>query len=427
MNASGDRVFKVDSKTYLEVRTLWGHTVLDVASYPCEGRPLVVGENLFPASRQVGVRFENHTAHLSFIAKDNERISQTLQSNGSKTLFFGPVGFSFRYVERVPGFITRMTERLDLPFLNTLLVLLFFTVGLITTIHLRPKTASLADGELSKIPSQFVQFILSRPNPTPVELSFSPALKTGVPDKEKKNTTEGLRGPKGKAGTPGLPDTGRRTSIKTVTPDNHEIVAQKLAALNLGGQTAFAQFGTQPGLGRDLDNAIGNLTGTTPGSSGGFGGLGFKGTGPGGDGSGNIIAIGSSSNWTQNRGPRDWVDSKMRKAKESDVKISVGSLTMIDPLSKETIRVYIHQHREQIKYCYSRELARNQNIQGKVEVRFAINTKGFVTEANVARTTLENSAVESCITQKILTWKFPQLKGGGTVTVHYPFIFSPGS
>jgi outer membrane biosynthesis protein TonB len=91
-------------------------------------------------------------------------------------------------------------------------------------------------------------------------------------------------------------------------------------------------------------------------------------------------------------------------------------------LSMEIIRRVIRSHRDQIKYCYSKELTRNPNLTGKVSVKFTISPKGYVTQATVSSTTLRNAAVERCICQKIRTWKFPEPKGGGIVIVNYPFI-----
>jgi len=92
-------------------------------------------------------------------------------------------------------------------------------------------------------------------------------------------------------------------------------------------------------------------------------------------------------------------------------------------LSMEIIRRVIHSHRDQIKYCYSKELTRNPNLAGKVSIKFTISPKGYVQQASVSQTTLRNATVERCMAQKIRTWKFPEPKGGGIVIVNYPFIF----
>ncbi len=91
-------------------------------------------------------------------------------------------------------------------------------------------------------------------------------------------------------------------------------------------------------------------------------------------------------------------------------------------LSMEIIRRVIRSHRDQIKYCYSKELTRHPNLRGKVSIKFTISPKGFVTQSSVSATSLKNSTVERCMTQKIRTWKFPEPKGGGIVIVNYPFI-----
>ncbi len=43
--------------------------------------------------------------------------------------------------------------------------------------------------------------------------------------------------------------------------------------------------------------------------------------------------------------------------------------------------------------------------------------------ARIKSSTLGDSTVESCVTDRVLEIRFPAPKGGGTVTVSYPFVF----
>ncbi len=49
-----------------------------------------------------------------------------------------------------------------------------------------------------------------------------------------------------------------------------------------------------------------------------------------------------------------------------------------------------------------------------------------MSKASTKKSTMGNSAVESCINRRFHRFRFPEPKGGGIVIVSYPFIFSPG-
>lgn len=156
------------------------------------------------------------------------------------------------------------------------------------------------------------------------------------------------------------------------------------------------------------------------GESGGFGGLELGGTG-GGSGAIGIEELGTRGRVGGKFGYGTGV-ARIRDRGGQHVNVSVGRPVIMGSLSMEIIRRVIRSHRDQIKYCYSKELTRYPNLAGKVAVKFTISPKGYVTQATVSQTTLRNASVERCICEKIRTWKFPEPKGGGIVIVNYPFI-----
>ena len=101
-----------------------------------------------------------------------------------------------------------------------------------------------------------------------------------------------------------------------------------------------------------------------------------------------------------------------------------GQPQVMGSLDKDVIRRVVRKNTNQIRYCYERELAKNPNLSGKVNVKFVVSGTGKVSSATVASSTLSNAAVESCITQKIRRWRFPEPKGGGIVIINYPFSFA---
>ena len=100
---------------------------------------------------------------------------------------------------------------------------------------------------------------------------------------------------------------------------------------------------------------------------------------------------------------------------ESDAIIGDGTL------SKDVIRQVIRRNIGQIRYCYESELAKEPNLAGKVMAKFTIDARGNVASATTSG--LENRELQDCITVRLKSWKFPEPKGGGTVTVNYPFVF----
>ncbi len=449
----------------LEVRKLWGTTVLDVKYFQSDDKEVVVGDEdkkvhfyipsdnlparVFPVARVVGgevVLSFNKVATGSLMAPDGTvtdlqdlargaQVGQdpdfggcrtfSLSQGSVATLMFGNVGLRFRYRSKPAGFFSKMTDRLDYTFLNTLLLMFFVFAAMMATFHLRPRSVETSEEELYKVPDRFVQFILTRPKPQKKDLNFLDRLKSDI-DGKKSKSAERHKGKEGKMGVRGKPDTGRRSAVRAIKIDDKEVVGNRglLAVLGAGGPQGLSTVMGGSGLGGELEGAIGNMFGSQIGQSGGFGGLGLKGTGTGGGGLGNTIGVGRLGTRGRGGGRFGYGTgvSRIKRRGERNVNISVGRPIIMGSLSMEIIRRVIHSHRDQIKYCYSKELTRNPNLAGKVTIKFTISAKGFVQSSSVSATTLNNATVERCISGKIRTWKFPEPKGGGIVIVNYPFI-----
>lgn len=83
------------------------------------------------------------------------------------------------------------------------------------------------------------------------------------------------------------------------------------------------------------------------------------------------------------------------------------------------IRRYIRRNIAQIQLCYEQELPGDPKLAGKVTVRFKIGPDGKVIEASAAGM----PPVDACVAGVISTIEFPPPRGGGIVSVNYPFIF----
>ena len=84
------------------------------------------------------------------------------------------------------------------------------------------------------------------------------------------------------------------------------------------------------------------------------------------------------------------------------------------------------QRKRMVQDCYERELKRDPSLAGKIEIEFTIGTSGRVDEAFVASNRMGSDAVGDCIVSRLKRWRFPK-PGGGSVTVSFPFIFTPSS
>jgi hypothetical protein len=185
--------------------------------------------------------------------------------------------------------------------------------------------------------------------------------------------------------------------------------------------------------GGELQAAIRGMVGSSASASldaGGFGGLGVRGIG-GGGGPGDPYAIGAIG--TKGRaagkdryglgggalcgpGRQGCLARGEPPAVAEDVNVSGG----LDP---ELVRRVIKSHRDQIRYCYELELARNASLAGKLAVKFTIGAEGEVVSSQVADTTLSSADLNRCVTGRVQSWVFPKPKGG-VVNVRYPFVFT---
>ncbi len=105
---------------------------------------------------------------------------------------------------------------------------------------------------------------------------------------------------------------------------------------------------------------------------------------------------------------------------------AVGEVITVGALSASQVDEVVKRHLSSIKYCYQRQLPRNPSLSGKVVVRFVIASDGSVSAANPSMTSMNDGAVEQCVSGRFLRMQFPKPAGAGIVVVNYPFLFTPG-
>jgi hypothetical protein len=175
----------------------------------------------------------------------------------------------------------------------------------------------------------------------------------------------------------------------------------------------------------DLAGGVGGLIGAK-GIQVGSGGLGSRGSGLGGGGSADGLGgLGTKGRGSGRSGYGSGSGNFGKKGTGGLGKIG-GDPIILGALDKSLIDAVIKRHMNQIRYCYQRELTKNPNLGGKITVKFVIAKDGTVSKASKKSSTMNSKAVEGCITNRFMRFKFPEPKGGGIVIVSYPFIFAPG-
>lgn len=174
--------------------------------------------------------------------------------------------------------------------------------------------------------------------------------------------------------------------------------------------TAGAGKGGDAGSGGEVLTGLGKgLKKTTVGNTGvaGLGGIGTKGAGGGAGGYGNtMVASGEGKGISA---------------------ISVASNDMIldGGLSRYAINATIAKYLSQVRRCYENQLNKQPGLEGLVTVAFQINGTGMLNYSKVKNSSLKSPVVEKCITNKMMSWKFPKPKGGVNVNINYPFMLRP--
>ena len=150
--------------------------------------------------------------------------------------------------------------------------------------------------------------------------------------------------------------------------------------------------------------------GRTPGR-GGFGG----GTGTGGGGGGGIGGVGAGGG-IQRAGVRVSAPAPVRAENLGGNRRDVGELGQ-----------FVRSRESQLRFCYQEYgLKANPSLAGTVTVAISLTGTGDVTGVNVTNRTWSGpgaSEAESCIRNKIESWKFPASDAGGG-TYSFPFNFT---
>jgi len=93
-------------------------------------------------------------------------------------------------------------------------------------------------------------------------------------------------------------------------------------------------------------------------------------------------------------------------------------------LDQDLVRRVVRAHLPETRQCYEGVLASDADASGVMAIDFTIGTDGEVTEAIVLGGDFPDPAMQTCMREAVLRWKFPRPEGG-PVVVSYPFLFVP--
>jgi TonB family protein len=353
------------------------------------------------------------------------RYELALPADGAVWVDLGNLRADLCFRPKPRAALAPIAERLDYQFLNLLAVAFFLVAGGIVGFNNAAYDVDVVQDDLFSNEARWAKTLFEAPKPR--TNPFLEKLKLEAP-KDPGEAAPKAAGAEGQAGKRDAPVRNTRSAPRAIDPNDKEEIKNQgiLAMLGKGQNTGLSTIFGKGGLGGDLKGAIGGITGNTVGDAHGFGGLGLKGTGPGGGGLGNTIGVGDVGTKGRGGGQGSFGSGVggLGKKGSSDVQIS-SSEAIIVGYDRELVRRVVHSHHAQLRYCYESELVRNPSMSGKVTVTWVIGTGGRVSQVSTASTTLGNAKVENCLNARVRSWTFPPPKGGGIAKITYPFVFKP--
>ncbi|HZY01951.1 MAG TPA: AgmX/PglI C-terminal domain-containing protein, partial [Anaeromyxobacteraceae bacterium] len=450
-----------------ELRFLWGETLLDAGTFVQPRSPVLVGETekchfLIPAaglpvSEFPVLRWEDREYRVTFargmtgelvergartplsqLVKERKAspdgaidgaYAVAVPASGAVRVEFGSgIRFEARLKRPPKPAVVPWWQRINYQFLNLFLILFFVQAGFIVAANTWPYDTDTVADDLFKNPSRMAKFIIKPPEARPKANPYLERLQKELRREEAGEMAEKHKGTEGQMGKKDAPRTNARSAPRAIDPNAKDIVKNTglVALLGRGKSGGLSTIFGQGGLGGDLKGAIGNMFGPVVGDSYGLGGLGLKGSGTGGGGQGQTIGIGAVGTKGRGGGLGSYGTGVggLGKKSDRDVSIQAGTAAVVGSIDKELIRKVIQEHAAQIRYCYEQELQRDPKLEGKVSIRWVINSEGRVqgTQVDGGATTMQNGQVHRCMMDRIASWEFPKPKGGGIAVITYPWI-----
>lgn len=97
---------------------------------------------------------------------------------------------------------------------------------------------------------------------------------------------------------------------------------------------------------------------------------------------------------------------------------------IIGSMDKRAIQKAVQRYKSDLDACYKNALSQNKDLKGDITFAWIISSAGNVTSAVIKESTLNHKDLETCLIDKIKTWKFPASNDGGMAQVTYPMSFT---
>ncbi|MFL5271089.1 MAG: adventurous gliding motility protein GltG [Anaeromyxobacteraceae bacterium] len=456
----------------VELRVLWGETLLDAGTFVAPEKPVLIGETprchfrltgpdlpaaefpilrhdageyrfVFARGMRGGVTQDGVLVPFGDLVKARKASPEEGLDGAYAVavpragLVRGELGSGLRveacYRRPPKPAVVPWWERLDYRYLNLLVVLLFLLGGFIVAVKTSDRGLDLVQDDLVKGQQRMASFVFKAPEAQPKTNPYLEKLKNDLKKEAPGEMAERHKGSEGQMGKKDAPKTNGRSAPRAIDPNAKELVKNSglLAAFGKGkGQSGLSTVFGQGGLGGDLKGAVGNMFGPVVGDSYGVGGLGLKGTGTGGGGAGQTIGIGGVGTKGRGGGLGGYGTGmgSLGAKRDRDVSITAGDTRVLGALDRELVRKVIKDHEAQVRYCYEQQLALAPKLSGKITLYWEINADGRAGNAKIVRgeaTTMSPDQVAECIISRLVTWEFPKPRGGGIGVVTYPWILRP--
>jgi TonB family protein len=105
---------------------------------------------------------------------------------------------------------------------------------------------------------------------------------------------------------------------------------------------------------------------------------------------------------------------------ESEVSCSACA----DDHDRELVRFTFLIHSTEVRACLARVAPTRAGTEGPVVVRVGIDPTGAIGTSCIVRASLNDEAVDHCLTDLALTWKVSAPASGGWALVDFPFAFA---
>ena len=374
----------------------------------------------------VSLSGRRHDAHS---LRDRQRLGPNdygVVTMGSVALFFQHVGATNN--------LRPTKDNVDPAVLACLGLSIFLHVGALLFLFLVAAKEFAPIGEL-KLDAELVKKFLVVPPPIDEPLLQRRKAGTETPDPGLRDRDEmGGKKHEKPEGKVGKKDATREDT--QVAGEPKDAIATKVRAMGLlgvlsggGPNSAISSALDTP----SLDKMLGGLGALQTVTGRGSGGTGLRGSGVGGGGTGKGVLFGGGELGTgvgagrgsgRGRGAGG-VGLPGPKAKEAQLSLDNSGAKVHGFLSKEQIDRVVRANQAAIKYCFEVEMQRQPKLEGAVHMNWRINLQGQVSVVRVAKSTLNNSRVEGCMSRQIKRWIFPK-PDGGEVEVTYPFLLRGG-